>query len=146
MIPCATPLGRDVGEHAVLDDRIALLSVLQELTVAVLKLFDPASPLDDFLEKLTARLGCAVTLCVEARGPGQPIALRGSSGLARGSRDMQLPDVPAGAQVPPVSGAGGPRAAGRRVGLPTAHSVRRGVAWFDREPRARSSIAASCRR
>jgi hypothetical protein len=65
-----------------LDDRLALLSVLQELTVAVLGLFDPARSIDRLLEKVAARLGCCVAVCLEAAADGR-VDLLGSVGLAR---------------------------------------------------------------
>jgi len=136
------PNAARIDGRSSLDDRIALLSVLQELTVAVLRLFDPASPLDDFLEKVTARLGCAVTLCVEAGAPGQPLALLGSSGLARSSRALPLPALPARG----VEGAAFPYPELRR--LPSAPWVARAggeevaprsawlLLWFEREPQS----------
>jgi C4-dicarboxylate-specific signal transduction histidine kinase len=132
----------DVEEHAALDDRIALLSVLQELTVAVLKLFDPASPLDDFLEKITARLGCAVTLCAAVRAPGQPLTLLGSSGLARSSRALPLPALPAGGvedallPYPELQRHLSNRWAVRVPGEDETSSTTWLLLWFEREPRS----------
>ena len=86
-----------VSDRRALDDRIALAGVLQELTVAVLDLFDPSRSVDDFLQTLSARMGCRVALCVEeVAGSEGGIALCGTAGLARTSLALPLPAVSLG--------------------------------------------------
>jgi signal transduction histidine kinase/CheY-like chemotaxis protein len=96
MMPSNQGASQELGA---LDERIALLSVLQELTVAVLDLFRPSRRIDEFVEKVAARLGCSVALCVEVRRGG--LVLCGSAGLAARSRELPLPAVP-GARIEEV--------------------------------------------
>jgi len=76
---------RDGDGRAEEEERLALVSVLQEFTVAALELFDPRSSADAFLERLAERLGCFVTLLVRVESGCRPLLL-GSSGLSRASR------------------------------------------------------------
>ena len=60
--PMAAP---PLDEHLkTTEERLARLSVLQELTVTALDLFDPDSSADPFLERLAERLGCLAALWV----------------------------------------------------------------------------------
>ena len=79
------------------DEELATLSILQELTVASLALFDPEQSLDVFLERIAARLGSPVTLCLEIGLHGS-VGLLGDAGLSTSSR--ALPVAPWSA-VPP---------------------------------------------
>jgi len=74
-----------------LDEHLALVGVLQELTHAALALFDPRYPLDKFLHKLAARFTCRVVLLVET-GPeaGAVPRLGGAAGLSSASRNIPL--------------------------------------------------------
>jgi hypothetical protein len=55
----------DSTEHLrTTEERLARLSVLQELTVTALDLFDPDSPADPFLERVAERLGCLAAVWV----------------------------------------------------------------------------------
>lgn len=67
--------------------RLARLSVLQELTVTALDLFDPESPADPFLERVAERLGCLAALWV-AIEPDQRVTLVGAAGLSEASRAL----------------------------------------------------------
>ncbi|MBI2375499.1 MAG: PAS domain-containing protein [Deltaproteobacteria bacterium] len=78
----------DSAERQTLDDRLALIGVLQELTVSALGLFDPSRPLDDFLQNLAARLGCRAALCLELEPPR--LVLVAAAGLAPTSRQLPL--------------------------------------------------------
>lgn len=71
------------------EERLDLLSVLQELTVAAFDLFDPHKPVDAFTEHLAERLGCVVTLWLETDLRGA-LQLVGSAGLSRTSRLLSL--------------------------------------------------------
>jgi signal transduction histidine kinase len=92
------PADRDIQE-----ERLALLSVLQELTVAALDLFDPRRSMSLFLERVAERLGCVAVLVLHEPEPGV-IRLLDAAGLAIGSRDApiaggvgpdgELPDLP----------------------------------------------------
>ncbi|RKH72331.1 sensor histidine kinase [Corallococcus aberystwythensis] len=77
------------AEHKLTEERLALLSVLQELTVAALDLLDPNKPADDFLDRVAERLGCAVALWLQSDARGQ-VCLQGSSGLSAASRQLPL--------------------------------------------------------
>jgi signal transduction histidine kinase len=76
------------------EERLARLSVLQELTVAALDLFDPSSPADPFLERVAERLGClaAIWLAVE---PDRHVSLVGAAGLSEASRALPIAPLPA---------------------------------------------------
>jgi PAS domain S-box-containing protein len=71
------------------EEAVSLASVLQELTSAALDLFDPEGLLDDFLQRLTLRLGCLAALCLELSKEGR-VLLLGSAGLSRASRELPL--------------------------------------------------------
>jgi signal transduction histidine kinase/CheY-like chemotaxis protein len=125
---------------ASLDEGLALVGVLHELTVACLDLFDPRRSLDDFLQTLAARLGSRVVLCVERpAAPARP-RLEGAVGLARTSRDLTPSEWLDGSDGPlpypeiadptlirwVVDTRGGEGASGSRWSL---------VLYFEREPR-----------
>ena len=71
------------------EERLARLSVLQELTVAALDLFDPDSPADPFLERVAERLGCLAAAWV-AIEPGRPVTLVGAAGISEASRALPI--------------------------------------------------------
>lgn len=84
------------SELKLTEERLARASVLQELTVSALDLFDPRRSMDDFLDRLAVRLGCVAALCL---GDGEgPLKLMGAAGLSRSSR--RLPLDARGAQEP----------------------------------------------
>jgi signal transduction histidine kinase len=70
-------------------DKRLVLSILQELTVAVLDLFDPTRPMQQFLERVAERMGCLAVL-VLAESPGAPPALLDAAGLSATSRGLSL--------------------------------------------------------
>ena len=79
------------------EERLAQLSVLTELTAAALSVADPATPVDEFLQRLAERMGCLAVLLVELPpGAGCP-RLRGSAGLSRASRALPLGPAGSGA-------------------------------------------------
>lgn len=70
------------------DERLTLASVLQELTVAALELFDPTRSADTLLERIAERLGCYAAVFMEVvDGAG---ALMGASGIGAASRTLPL--------------------------------------------------------
>jgi signal transduction histidine kinase len=71
------------------EELLALLSVLQELTVAALELFDPKRSPDVFLDRLAERLGCYAALLFEAH-PGGSVSLMSASGLSSASRRQAI--------------------------------------------------------
>jgi signal transduction histidine kinase len=71
------------------EERLARLSVLQELTVAALDLFDPGSPADPFLERVAERLGCLATAWVAVE-PDRQVTLVGAAGLSEASRSLPI--------------------------------------------------------
>ncbi|WP_081865695.1 GAF domain-containing sensor histidine kinase [Chondromyces apiculatus] len=71
-----------------IQDRIALLSVLHELTVAALDLFDPRRPVTGFLERTAERLGCPAALLLDESAPAP--RLLGAVGLSAFSCSMTL--------------------------------------------------------
>jgi signal transduction histidine kinase len=94
----ATPLKS--AEHLkTTEERLARLSVLQELTVAALDLFDPDSPADPFLERVAERLGCLAAAWV-AIEPDRRVTLVGAAGLSEASRALPIPRPPAFATDP----------------------------------------------
>jgi signal transduction histidine kinase len=105
------------SELKLTEERLARASVLQELTVAALDLFDPRRSMDDFLDRLAVRLGCVAALCLGEAEPGGPARLLGAAGLARSSRKLPLPA----------------RAEGERVGarLPYPELGREGLVRWD---------------
>jgi signal transduction histidine kinase len=84
-----TPQSNWEEEKAVIEKRLILIGVLQELTEAVMDLFDPKTAMDDFLDRLAARLGCFAVLLLEAADGTQP-RLLGASGLSSDSRKLPL--------------------------------------------------------
>lgn len=71
------------------EERLTLASVLQELTVAALELFDPTRSADTLLERVAERLGCYAAVLMEvASGAG---ALMGACGIGAASRTLPLP-------------------------------------------------------
>ncbi|MBI5546155.1 MAG: GAF domain-containing protein [Deltaproteobacteria bacterium] len=78
------------AELKLTEERLARASVLQELTVAALDLFDPRRSMDDFLDRLAVRLGCVAALCVGEAEPSGAARLFGAAGLSRASRRMPL--------------------------------------------------------
>jgi signal transduction histidine kinase len=86
----------DSTEHLrTTEERLARLSVLQELTVTALDLFDPDSPADPFLERVAERLGCLAAVWV-AIDPDRRVTLVGAAGLSEASRALPIaqPDAP----------------------------------------------------
>lgn len=76
----------------------ALLSVLQELTVAALELFDPKRCPEVFLDRLAERLGCYAALLFEIH-PGADVSLQSAAGLSPPSRARPIPEDTARAIV-----------------------------------------------
>jgi signal transduction histidine kinase len=70
-------------------DKRLVLSILQELTVAVLDLFDPHRSMERFLERVAERMGClaVLVLCEPAHGPAR---LLDAAGLSIASRALPL--------------------------------------------------------
>ncbi|RKG85088.1 PAS domain-containing sensor histidine kinase [Corallococcus terminator] len=85
------------ADHKVTEERLALLSVLQELTVAALDLLDPNKPADSFLDRVAERLGCMVALWLQTDAQGR-VRLQGASGLSTASRQLPIP----GSSEPPL--------------------------------------------
>jgi signal transduction histidine kinase len=86
----------DSSEHLkTTEERLARLSVLQELTVTALDLFDPDSPADPFLERVAERLGCLAAAWV-AIDPDRRVTLVGAAGLSEASRALPIaqPEAP----------------------------------------------------
>ncbi|WP_254627498.1 ATP-binding protein [Myxococcus sp. CA040A] len=87
---------RDMVDHEantdqkLTEERLALLSVLQELTVAALDLFDPNKSADTFLDRLAERLSCTVALWLQEDARGR-VHLLGASGLSAASRRLPIP-------------------------------------------------------
>ncbi|MCC6552568.1 MAG: GAF domain-containing sensor histidine kinase [Polyangiaceae bacterium] len=67
------------------EERLALLSVLQELTVAALDLFDPGRSMELFLERVAERLGCVAALVIDVPERGAP-RLLDAAGLSTAAR------------------------------------------------------------
>ncbi|AKF08913.1 sensor histidine kinase [Sandaracinus amylolyticus] len=83
---------------------LALASVLQELTVAALELFDPSRSADVFLDRLVERLGGYAALLFEVRLPGRAL-VAGASGIGASSRALPISEatldaIAAGASEP----------------------------------------------
>jgi PAS domain S-box-containing protein len=87
-----TPLYSSAGEARGLfgEGPGALLSVLQELTVAALELFDPKRSPDVFLDRVAERLGCYAAMLFEIL-PGGAVRLESAAGLSTASRSMPIP-------------------------------------------------------
>lgn len=81
-------------------DKRLVLSILQELTVAALDLFDPHRPMGVFLERVAERLGCAAVLVLVEPRPGEP-RLVAAAGLPESARALPIP-----VQAPGPAGAG----------------------------------------
>lgn len=81
------------------EERLARLSVLQELTVMALDLFDPERSADPLLERLAERLGClaAVWVAMEA---DRSITLVGAAGLSEASRGLSIAPLAEGESDP----------------------------------------------
>ncbi|MBS1149808.1 MAG: multi-sensor signal transduction histidine kinase, partial [Myxococcaceae bacterium] len=62
-------------------ERLERLSVLQELTLSALELFDPQYPVDLFLERMAERLSCTAALWLVCKQ--EQITLLGCAGLSR---------------------------------------------------------------
>lgn len=77
------------GDWTISEERVALLSVLQELTVAALDLFDPKESADRFMDRVAERLNCAAALWLERDSQGS-LRLAGAAGLSRASRLLEL--------------------------------------------------------
>jgi len=70
-------------------DKRLVLSILQELTVSALDLFDPHRPMELFLERVAERMGCLAVL-VLAEAPGSPPRLLDAAGLSARARALPL--------------------------------------------------------
>ena len=70
------------------EDRL-VVSILQELSVAALDLFDPHRPMGIFLERVAERMGCPVVLVLAAPRHG-PMRLLDAAGLSASSRKLAL--------------------------------------------------------
>ncbi|MDB5215891.1 MAG: sensory box histidine kinase [Myxococcaceae bacterium] len=81
------------------EERLARLSVLQELTVTALDLFDPDSAADPFLERVAERLGCLAAAWV-AIEPDRRVTLVGAAGLSEASRALPIAPPPEGDTEP----------------------------------------------
>ncbi|WP_437317759.1 GAF domain-containing sensor histidine kinase [Sorangium sp. So ce385] len=93
-------------DHEIQEERLALLSVLQELTVAALDLFDPRQSMAIFLERLAERLSCIAVLVLVEPTPLAP-RLLDAAGLSASSRALPIPPRPPAAAGAPVGeGAG----------------------------------------
>ena len=68
-------------------DKRLVLSILQELTVAVLDLFDPHRPMELFLERVAERMGCLAVLVLAEPAGGAP-RLLDAAGLSTSSRAL----------------------------------------------------------
>ncbi len=80
----------DEAELRLTEERLARVGVLQELTVAALDLFDPALPMDEFLDRLATRLGCLAALCLEHGAQAPSWRLISGAGLSRPSLALSL--------------------------------------------------------
>ncbi|AUX19961.1 sensor histidine kinase [Sorangium cellulosum] len=114
-------MGSEV-DHEIQEDRLALLSVLQELTVAALDLFDPHLSMALFLERLAERLSCIAVLVLVEPTPRAP-RLLDAAGLSASSRALPIPP-----RTP--AACGGPGDAGEGLCLPYPELARPGlVTW-----------------
>ncbi len=85
------------SELKLTEERLSRASVLQELTVAALDLFDPRRSMDDFLDRIAVRLGCVAALCLGESEPGAGARLFGAAGISRASRRLPVPASAPGA-------------------------------------------------
>lgn len=83
------PLPAPPHYSTTIEERLARLSVLQELTVMALDLFDPERSADPFLERLAERLGCLAALWVAMENDHR-ITLVGAAGLSEASRALPI--------------------------------------------------------
>ncbi len=132
---------RPDAEPNATEERLARLSVLQELTVTALDLFDPDSPTDPFLQQVAERFGCLAALWVST-APGRAPTLIGAAGLSEASRALPIA-APAG--VVDLAGLAFPYPELAREGMTRWHfalqdAARRGsdrshalLLWFDAE-------------
>jgi signal transduction histidine kinase len=74
-------------------DKRLVLSILQELTVAAVDLFDPHHPMGSFLERVAERLGCLAVLVLDEGTPSAP-RLLDAAGLSARSRTLPVSDGP----------------------------------------------------
>lgn len=84
-----------------IEERLSRVSVLQELTVAALDLFDPGCPADPFLVHVAERLGCLAALWV-AIEPDRRVTLVAAAGLSEASRALPIESLSAGEPDPAV--------------------------------------------
>ncbi|MHB8875152.1 MAG: GAF domain-containing sensor histidine kinase [Myxococcaceae bacterium] len=82
----------DHSDREVLEERLARMSVLREFTVATFELFDPATQVDGFLERVAERLNCSVALLLSGTAE-EGVRLVGAAGLSRVSRSLPLRGV-----------------------------------------------------
>ena len=75
------------------EERLARLSVLQELTVMALDLFDPGRSADPLLERLAERLGCLAALWVAIEADHR-VTVVGAAGLSEASRALPIAATP----------------------------------------------------
>ena len=121
------------------EERLARLSVLQELTVMALDLFDPERSADPLLERLAERLGCLAVVWVAMEAENR-VVLVGAAGLSEASRALAIA-VPPGADDPSLLMLRYPELArtdllrrafrlrhDKRHGEPCCHAL---VLWFD---------------
>ncbi|WP_437928198.1 GAF domain-containing sensor histidine kinase [Sorangium sp. So ce291] len=109
-------------DHEIQEERLALLSVLQELTVAALDLFDPRQSMALFLERLAERLSCVAVLVLVEPTPRAP-RLLDAAGLSASSRTLPIPP-----RSPPEAGAS--PGEGEGLHLPYPELARSGlVTW-----------------
>ncbi len=79
------------AECELAEDRLARVSILQELSVAALELFDPERSPDAFLERLAERIGCYATLLIEIDPVSGRSSLVAASGLGAYERTLEMP-------------------------------------------------------
>ncbi|WP_437781308.1 ATP-binding protein [Sorangium sp. So ce1097] len=112
-------------DHEIQEERLALLSVLQELTVAALDLFDPRQSMASFLERLAERLSCVAVIVLVEPTPLAP-RLLDAAGLSASSRALSIPPR----SPPPSAAAAPPGDACEGLGLPYPELARPGlVTW-----------------
>ena len=114
-------------------DKRLVLSILQELTVAALDLFDPHFPMTPFLERVAERMGCLAVLVLGEPNHG-PRRLLDAAGLSASARALPL-DTDA-LPYPELSRRIIPWYCSLDVGGPSKHSTRLAPpAWSPREKR-----------
>lgn len=85
--------GAEREEVEIAAERVAFYSVLQELTVAVLALFEPSASPDEFAERVADRFACSAVLCFEVDIARGLLRLEASAGLSTASRTRALPRI-----------------------------------------------------